>query len=140
MPHISKRRIKEKTFLRIQKQLAGALANAKSFGEANSFIKEFFTPTERIMLSKRLAAIFMLQTGASPYRVWKTLKLSPSTAERLHMRLETGAFVNICKILNHKENKKSFWDDLETLLQAGLPPRGKGRWKWFYDMQRKPTK
>jgi hypothetical protein len=30
-----------------------------------------------------------------------------------------------------KRQKKDFWDLLETLLLAGMPKYGKGRWEWL---------
>lgn len=95
-----------------------------------TFLDELFGVEEKIMLSKRLAAIVMCIEGNSSYKIWKKLKLSPSTSERIHYNYKSGAYRHIEKIFKEKPNDfKRFSNMLEIILNAGMSPRGKGRWK-----------
>jgi hypothetical protein len=40
--------------------------------------------------------------------------------------------VNLLKL--KKKEYEDFWNTLEVILRAGLPPRGKGRWKSTFDI------
>jgi len=97
---------------------------------ADAFLNELLGPEEKIMLTKRLAAIVMYTKGYSSYRVWVTLKLSPATAATIQDRYQRGEYTHIQKILTvHKADYKKFWNVLEVILSGGLPPIvGPGRW------------
>jgi hypothetical protein len=95
---------------------------------------------EQIMLAKRFAAIAMLAEGNSTYRVAQLLHLSPSTVDRLRTNMRTGTYDRIVHLLGHNEKAyRDFWDTLETVLRAGMPPYGRGRWKSVYDHLRPKT-
>lgn len=97
---------------------------------AQQFLGELLGAEEQIMLAKRLAAIVMFIEGNSSYRVWQLLHLSPSTADRLRLNYECGKYSHIESMLrSRKYEYEEFWRVLEIILQAGLPPRGRGRWK-----------
>lgn len=95
-----------------------------------TFFTDLLGPEEKIMIAKRLAAIAMFNEGNSSYRVWQLLKISPSTAERIRLNYEVGRYKNITLALTaNRRNYEEFWEALEVILSAGLPPRGRGRWK-----------
>ena len=98
----------------------------------NSLLLEsVLTETEQIMLIKRVAAILMINANYSIYRVAKTINLSHSTVARYKLALEAGEYdVLLSRTRTEKFNTKIFWQLVETLLRAGLPPMaGPGRWK-----------
>jgi hypothetical protein len=100
---------------------------------ASLFFEEFLGPEEKIMLAKRLAAIIMCFEKNTVYRIAIVLKISFSTAERIKLNYQTGKYRSMEKILT--ENKHAYSQLLKTLeviLQAGLPPRGRGRWKRLF--------
>ena len=136
MPHVSSRRLKKDTFLAIHERLMRVCCNRSSARNGKAFFRQLLTATEQTMLAKRLAIIFMLKSGISGYRIEHALKVSPSTVARIRLTLENGGFNYIRALIAKKEQWRNFWTAVEKLLQAGLPPRGRGRWKWFYDLQR----
>jgi uncharacterized protein YerC len=77
------------------------------------FISELLGKEERIMLAKRLAIIILLLEKKSLYRIGDILKISPTTAEKIKYKLDTGEFENIIKILG--KDKKEYLSILETL-------------------------
>ncbi|QQG46517.1 MAG: hypothetical protein HYY55_01580 [Candidatus Niyogibacteria bacterium] len=137
MPHISKRKLKKKAFLKMNDRFYAVMASLKDKNFGRLFFGDLLSSTERIMLAKRLAVILMLFNKYPFTVVEKTLKVSPSTVGRLWKGMRGGDFDNIKAIIVDAKKKRGFIDDLEILLSAGLPPRGRGRWKWFYDMMNK---
>ncbi len=92
------------------------------------------------MLTKRLAIIFLLIENYSSYSISKTLIVSDSTVRQIQSQLLMGRHDPIIKLMQKKTfDKAEFWKTVEALLQCGLPPRGKGRWKWLYEMEDVPT-
>src|SRR3990167_4154365 len=49
-------------------------------------------------------------------------------AKRLGNTLERGGYQEITKALRQKS---TLLEDIEKILQAGMPPRGKGRWRFL---------
>jgi len=137
MPHISARKLKKEVFQEINKRLIDSFADIKDKRLLKSFVDELLTSTEKIMLAKRLAVIFMLSEKFSFYRIQKSLKISTQTAMRMYGSFKSGKFNNITKVLNKEKDKRNFWLNLEILLRAGMPPMGRGRWRWFYEIPAK---
>lgn len=107
---------------------------------ARLFLNDVLTPTERIMIAKRLAAVVMLCRGYSGYKVRMALKLSPSTITRLRAELDKGAFPYLESLFESTRSKQQkreaedFWDVLYKFILMGMPPRvGRGRWKFLFE-------
>ena len=82
------------------------------------------------MLAKRFAIIIMLMEKNSIYRIATMLKVSTSTVTILKDQFEKEKFAHITKLLKHnKIDYEKLWEVLEIVLRAGMPPRGKGRWR-----------
>lgn len=129
MTHISKNQLEPKYLNELFKQFSSTVSLLNSSTSSN-FFDDLLGDEEKIMIAKRLAAIVMFIEGNSSYRVWQLLKISPSTADRIKLNYDIGKYKNIENLL--KSNKFAYeklWTALEIILQAGMPPRGRGRWK-----------
>ncbi len=132
MPHLSKKKVKRKVYLKIQEEFISFLSNKRNFDETKRIYESIFTYTERLMLSKRLSIIVMLEVGRSSYVIEKTLKVSPSTVARILQNKENGLYNGILMAYTKRE-EASFWKNVEQILSFGLPPiAGRGRWKKSY--------
>ncbi|MEA1929525.1 MAG: Trp family transcriptional regulator [Patescibacteria group bacterium] len=137
MPHISANQVKKKVFLQISDQLIRSVTKTAGENSSRRLIGELFTPTERIMLAKRLAAVVMIQRGYSCYRITKTLKISSSTTSRFYRQVKLGKFDYLAKLLTgssakNKRERARIDITLEQLLRGGLSPRvGKSRWQYL---------
>ena len=103
MPHVSPRKINHKVLEKIYKLLFSAVSskNVSKKLQQDTF-QELLTPTEKIMLGKRLSAISLLSQGKSEYRVGKLLKLSPTTVAKTQNRIDRNKLSNsvmLCRIL-----------------------------------------
>lgn len=129
MTHVSSFKLKKDQFDELYNKL-NIIVGDLTPKQSKSFFDELLGTEEKIMLVKRLGAIAMFQEGHSSYRVAQALHLSPSTAERLKLKFKNGYYQKIINILTKNHNSyEKFWSTLELILNAGLPPRGRGRWE-----------
>lgn len=129
MTNVSKRKLPQKEFDALYSQLHGLTAQLDKTS-SKAFFDDLLGTEEKIMLVKRLAAVVMYIEDNSSYRVWQLLNMSPSTAEKIRLDFESGRYNRITKLITkNKSGYVNFWKTLETILQAGMPPQGRGRWK-----------
>lgn len=139
MPHISSRKLKKEQFEKIYEKLALIFNNAGKSKKSRLILDEFLTTTEKIMLAKRLAIIFMLNEKVSIHYISEALKVSPSTVDRISLKHQFGEYRHISELT--KKNRPEIWDILKILILIGLTPKyGKNRWKWFYEIDKKYLK
>jgi len=123
MPHVSPQVVNKKTLEQVCNIFFRAATSRRvSQKEHQAFFYELLTPTEKIMLGKRLSAIVLLSKGATPYQTSRTLKLSPTTAAKLLVRLDKGLCDHIVKVWN-QERKGPLAHYFEELLRP-LPRYG----------------
>lgn len=90
MPQVSKNPIPRETDRKIRKAFTKALVDIGSEREMERYIFDLLTPTERIMLAKRLAIAAMLIEEV-PYReISEHLKVSTATVGRVNLWLQTS--------------------------------------------------
>ncbi len=129
MTHVSKNQLEAKHLNSLFIQLSKVLAKLNE-NVSEEFFNEFFGAEEKIMFAKRLAVIAMCIEGNTTYRIAQLLMMSPSTTERIKHKYLKGHYKHIELVITGKRRDyKELWEVLEIILSAGLPPRGKGRWK-----------
>lgn len=90
MPQVSKNPVRKDTEKKIRKAFIKALVDIRSEREMERYIFDLLTPTERIMLAKRLAIAALLIEGL-PYReIAERLKVSTATIGRVNLWLGTA--------------------------------------------------
>lgn len=137
MVRVSNIKLQEKTLRKLQTRFADSIASVTKPQDASLFLQELLGPEEQLMLAKRLATIYMLAEGVSGYRIGQVLGLSTSTVNHMRDMFHKEAYVTIVKNYTHVQNHSDFWDDIEVLLRLGMPPMGKGRWKWLHELENK---
>ena len=133
MTNVSKKGLSEK----VERQLFSQFTDLFSSAERNQLAKLFaalFTEAERIMFIKRLAIVFLIAEEYSTYAIAKTLKVSDATVRAVRAQCQSGRFDHVLLAVKKKSfDKDKFWKTVDVLLRCGLPPRGKGRWRWLYE-------
>lgn len=121
-------------------QLAKVLHDSKK-SEGSAFLTALLTEEEQIMLAKRIAVVSMLHSKLSAYRIIQVLKMSSSTVMRMKRDFELGRYEPIVRVFgSSKMTQEKILKILELILGAGLPPRGKGRWKWLKKLENTPVR
>ena len=129
MANISKRQLKRKVFEHISRQLLSQLARYHTKEQARIFTEELLTKTEQVMLAKRLMTLVMLERGCSFSMIERVLKVTSKTVVKLQGERRRGLHSRLLAQYARRRDSARILDVVEVLLQAGLPPRGKGRWK-----------
>ena len=137
MVYVSKQTLSRDARTRLDKKLAETFVALKTLSGGERFLSELLTPSEHLMLAKRLTAIFMLSEGVSQYRIKQTLRLSSSTVARLAHTLDAGGFEHIVHACHKKKDREILWHDLEKMLRLGMPSMGIDRWDWLDELYKK---
>ena len=126
MPHISPKKVNNKIAEKIYNILFSAITDkGVSKKQQELAFGELLTPTEKIMLGKRLAAVSMLSQGYSSYKVGKALKLSPTTVLKFQIKLERGKFSNtskLCSLLRKGPLQRYIENLIKPLPRYGTSP------------------
>ena len=137
MPHVSKKKLKSDALLSLHKRFTDSFVRLNTTDQVSQFLDELLTDTERLMIGKRLAIICMLSEGISTYRIEQTLRVSISTVIDMKRKYQDCQYDFIESLYKQKKNHKDFWKDIDTILRLGMPPMGRGRWKWLYELENK---
>ena len=129
MPHISSKKLTKENLNKLYREFANALQKSERKSQMAFFLNDILTHTEKIMLAKRFAVIYLLSKGVPHSYIYESLHMSPATIARMSLKYEIGKYSSLLKAVE----KENLWKILEKILQAGLPPRaGRGRWKFLY--------
>lgn len=112
---------------RVYDLLIETLSNLKSKKEVENFVNSIFTPTEKVMFAKRLAAALLLAKGHDYMSVRRILRLSPPTIAKMSFRLKYEG-VNLIPLIENilrRQRTKVIWEEIKDLLD--LPIKGSSR-------------
>ena len=131
MPHISSKKLKKEHLQKLYNEFGTALEKSARKSWIKIFLNDFLTRTEKIMLAKRFAVIYLLSKDVPASYIAETLCMSPATIFRMSIKYDIGKYSYMLKAT--KNENKNIWKIFEKILRAGLPPRaGRGRWKFLY--------
>lgn len=126
MPHVSRVRLDKKAERNLTKNLSLILAKIKKEDEMNSFLISLLTPTERLMLAKRIAIIVLLKEGVPESHIASALHVTRVTVSRLQFFWEArGEGYGIAlKVLENEKLMKEFKDVLLKLVAYSIRAAG----------------
>lgn len=131
MAQISKRFLNKRVEERILDLFWTSLSSLSTKEKVALFLNDLLSPTEKTMLSKRLAIAFMLMKEHDYPTINDRLKVSDSTIWNVKMNLVhrgKGYKMAIEQIMS-KEKWEKFWEDLDNFFTEILPPRYGTNWK-----------
>ena len=131
MAQISKRFLHKKIEERILDLFWTSFSTLSTKQKVIIFLDALLSPTEKIMLSKRLAIAFMLLKGYGHSSINELLKVSDSTIWNIKLNLSykgKGYKATIEQIMS-KEKWEKFWQELDHLFDRIIPPTPGTNWK-----------
>jgi uncharacterized protein YerC len=131
MTKVSKHLLKTEVEKRMFDVFWKSIADLHTPVDVEDFLRELLTPTEQIMLAKRLAISILLTKKYTYVEIIDLLKVSPVTIGTVArwLKVEGKAFRRtISKILS-LEKQAEFWDNLEQFLSSLIPPKRGTVWK-----------
>lgn len=133
MAQISKYRLPEKTQSEIRSLFAEVLSMLSFKEDIFAFLEDFLSPTERIVLSKRITIALLLKKGYAYEAIKNVLKVSSPTVADVNRKLKfsgQGYHRILDKILRYQKINNVF-DKIETIILNQLSlGRGKGSSFW----------
>lgn len=117
MPHVSKYRLGKKAEGEIINNLNIAFTVINSGEEMVNFINSLLSPTERVMLAKRLAMIILIESGMSDPQISDLLHVTHGTVAKMRLFYEArgAGFKVALKKLEEQKRLKAFKDALLEL-------------------------
>lgn len=118
MAQVSKYQVSASVYKRIAEILLKTLAKIRTHEEAELFLNDLLTPTEKIMLAKRLSIAFLLEKGYDFRTIVSTLKVSSSTIASVNIKRKYGSkgYRLMIQKLMDEENVKKFLEDIGIAL------------------------
>ncbi|KKR32881.1 MAG: TrpR like protein, YerC/YecD [Candidatus Gottesmanbacteria bacterium GW2011_GWC2_39_8] len=107
-----------------------AVAGVQTSEEVNIFIEDLLSPTERVMLSKRLSIAFLLNKGYEQRLICQILRVSLGTVNKVNSSLKAKGegYTRVIEKIKGKEKLEDFWGKVDEFLNDILPPKGQN-WK-----------
>jgi len=131
MPQVSKRYIPEEKLRRIFDLFFSLIVSLKDKNEAENVLAEFLTPTEKVMIAKRITCFYLIYKKVSASQIANSIKLSTSTVTHLTYVFENSKWIK--KFLTKRltqEKIKNFLEDVLVELFYGMPRKGSD---WRYN-------
>src|SRR3989344_1358503 len=138
MTQVSKYPISKKVADRIFEVFLKTIVEIKNNKEADEFISDLLTPTEKIMLAKRLAVAFLLEKGYDYRTIQKIIRVSSPTISSVNTALKYGSesYKKFVTRIIKEEKLISFLDDAIVKLLSVPVGKGKGSGTWTYLKQK----
>jgi len=134
MAQVSKYPVSKAVYERILEVFFRVFVRINTKDEAEEFIKDFLTPTEQIMLAKRLAVAFLLEKNYDFRTIGRILKVSLTTIARVNLMRKYGGqgYHRMIAKLLQEEKVKDFLFRVSEAMSGQLSKSRKGGEVWRY--------
>lgn len=132
MAQVSRYPVSSEVEKRMYQILIDTISNLRDPGEIESFLNEFISPVEKIMLAKRMAIAVLLAKGYDYASIKKILRVTPTTIASISIALKyskRGYKGAVEKILR-SEKMEEFWQKVDNVVHDLVPP-GPGNWSYM---------
>jgi len=130
MTMVSKYPLNQQVKERIFEIFLNTLAGLKTQNEVNNFLEQFLSPTEKVMLAKRLSIAVLLVKKYDIRSISKILKVSTKTVAGINIWIKhnKGGLYNTIQNMLEKEVNQKFWDDLFYQIGKSTISLTTGNW------------
>lgn len=132
MTQVSRIPLRKEVEQRVYEVLMESVAAAKSHDTVSRLLDDLLSPTERLMIAKRLSIAFLLFKKYDQRTISKWLKVSLGTVNKvsLMMQVGKGGYLMIIKSIVSKEELKGFIEKIELTFATMLllPKNDRRRW------------
>jgi len=119
MGRISKKIINQALQRQLEDQLSFIVSSLTDKNEIDTFLNEFLTKEEKIMLGKRLILCMLLEKGWTSSQIHVALSMSYETIRWYKTLFESKPeiFKETIRRLIKRENNKELWGKLDIILE-----------------------
>lgn len=135
MAQISKYPIRKEIADRIFELFLSALVHVKNKEEARQLVSDLLTPTERIMLAKRLSIAFLLEKDYQYRTIRDLLRVSLPTISSVSLARKYGSkgYKKLIDEISKEESIDKFMREVAIKLVSApaLSTKGGGLWRYL---------
>lgn len=108
-----------------------SISGLKNSEDIDDFLEDFLSPSEKVMLAKRLAIAVLLAKGYVYPSIARILRVTPTTISTVSLRLKYSGkgYKRIVSIILSNEKKDEFWNKVGDMISN--IPKSKGS-SWVY--------
>ena len=119
MPHVSRHQLNKKAEEEIINNLNAAFTFINSGQDMINFINSLLSPTERVMIAKRLAMIILIESGMNDSEISNLLHVTNGTVAKMRLFYEArgNGFRIALKKLEEQKRLKAFKDTLLEMVE-----------------------
>lgn len=134
MTQVSKYPLRKEVYNQIIELLLKSITNFKDKREAAALLKDLLSPTERIMLAKRLAIAVLLSKDYSYRQIQNILKVSQPTITAVNLCLKYAGegYRKFVEKISKEKAWEKFWEKIEDLTIGHVDKREKGSGVYIY--------
>ncbi len=143
MAQVSKYPISNEVYERCWEIFTKTLIGIKNSKDAEEIISDLLTPTERIMLAKRLSIALLLTQGYEYREITKVLRVSFPTISMVNLALKygkNGYKKAVDRILRDEKLKEILNKTAQALITPATKGKGSGSWRYLRQELEKKTK
>ncbi len=123
MSQVSKKSLPKNIEDKIYLSLIEAIKLLKNDQEVDKFLFDLMTPTERVMIPKRLAIAILFSKGWSQDMICSRLNVTATTVSWVTKMYDLASgFKSVIEKLKSNEANRAFWQDLENILYRMSSP------------------
>ncbi len=131
MAQVSKRYLHQQVEGRILDLFWTSLSLLSNKADMEQFLDDLLTPTEKLMLAKRIAVAFMLTKGYNYPDINEQLKVSDPTIWQIKTKLQFAGkgYKRVIAEIMQREEWEERWNKFEHFLSQLVPPRAGTNWR-----------
>lgn len=132
MAQVSKIPLRKEIEKRVFDLFLEAVGEVKEKSEVSVFLNDLLSPTEQLMLAKRLSIALLLHKGYDQRTICQILKVSLGTVNKvsLLLKLEGEGYRRMIKKVITREKTEEFWQKIDDFLTELAPPKGRNWSNW----------
>lgn len=143
MSQVSKYPISNEVYERCWEIFTKTLIGIRTSKDANEIVTDLLTPTERIMITKRLSTAFLLSEGYEYREISKVLRVSFPTISMVNTALKygkNGYKKAVARILRDEDLKEFLNKTVQALITPATKGKGSGVWRYLKQELEKKSK
>lgn len=132
MTQVSKYVVKKDVEERMHEVFLDSVGMVKTRGQVVKLIDDLFSPTEKIMLAKRLSIALLLFKKYDQRAIAKILRVSLATVNKISQALQkgTGGYVMVVSSIIKQEKFHAFLQKIDDTIADLLPPAHRNWSHW----------
>ena len=132
MTQVSRIPLRKEVEKRVYEVLMTSIAQAKTPDTVRRLVDDLLSPSERLMLAKRLAIALLLLNKYDQRVISRWLRVSLGTVSKVSLTLQTGkgGYQAVIGSILRKEAFRDFLQKIDDALANLLPPAGRNWSHW----------